>query len=147
VLLDPAMCGKLLPNAQTVPFMYVLASETDWNKQIETIGILEAQKAELRNMLKAYRTYSVYNIVFKADHLIFSDNALLKYINLVKKLPEQERDLGTGKLNGFAANEASYAYLLAFFNKYVKGSDPIILKEKDSRFEKFVEFECKADKK
>lgn len=118
-LMDPAPCGNPIPTSLNIPFFWFTAEETHFDEFIENTKISDAKKEILRRNLRAYQTQSVYSLVFSANHMISSDFAILKHMNIFKKAPHESQDLGTGSLDGFTATKTLREHLVAFFNTYL----------------------------
>lgn len=141
ILMDPAFCGRLVPDNKTIPFMYLLAEQTDYDAILENTTLSNQKKSELRNVLNCYQKYCQSNVVLNANHMIFSNAALLKHMNIMEKLSTlgKNTDLGAGQLDGFKATQAIRDYSVAFLNKHLKGLESPFLQEDNKHFESFVE--------
>ncbi len=129
------------------PCMFMLAAESvevyerAWTQtDLKNFGIKsqdDAQKEKSTYLpaieqLTHINGQDIYTFVVKdSGHYVFCDNALLKDVSPVSYFVG---DLGTGSIDGFRATEIVNAYLLTFFNKYLKGLPSDLLDENDKKY-------------
>ena len=75
-----------------------------------------------------------------ADHVIFSDFALLNHLDIFKKAPETVSYFKIGQKDGFKAMKIICAYLNAFFDKYLQGIKRSLLDSTNEQDKSLVDF-------
>ncbi|MBU1008098.1 GNAT family N-acetyltransferase [Candidatus Dependentiae bacterium] len=75
-------------------------------------------------------------IINGTKHLDFTDIALLKQASILSSLTGLIGNLGIlqGKIDGFRATKITRAYLVEFFDKYLKGKPSPLLNKKEQRY-------------
>lgn len=81
-----------------------------------------------------------YKIILKnAEHNTFSDCSIL--VNILKQIfSTEDIKLCCGTIDGNKAIEVVRAYVVSFFDKYLKGQKSPLLDEQDKKFAEYVEF-------
>lgn len=146
------MDGKLYGPEPTAPFhkpfMFLLASESlgDSNPLSDEEIIKHYQTKEnydescrmhvqaFDELAQAIGKDSYKIVVTGAGHGAFSDFALLKYHSIISRF----LDLGTGIINGYRAHTIMSAYVLEFFNQYLKNKVQALLNQKESIYSEVV---------
>ena len=140
VNLDGSLFGKDVTQSFDKPFMSMLAEnsvklvEQPFSKDdYKHFRVTSPQEKEMvrSRYLRACRQlaeaigHDAYTFVLKkAGHIDFTDSALFKEASIISKILltlVSTGDFGTGSLDGFRATEIVRAYLVNFFNKYLKG--------------------------
>jgi len=135
------------------PFMFLLAEDTvkvvnrQWthaDQKTFNIYLLDVENVFKLRYLPAIKKLSqsmehdIYTFVIKnAGHMAFSDHALTSYESTCSRFLG---DFGTGLINGFRVTEIVNAYLVKFFDKYLKGQPSELL---DGKNMKYPEVEAK----
>jgi dienelactone hydrolase len=136
--------GPLTDPQTTIPFdkplMFMLSDnfvtlhKRPWNQEDyknlgarspEEAAIMKAQYLPAFKKIADSSGHDVYTLVLKdSDHLIFSDMALLKEASLFSCFGNH---VGAGSINGFKATKIVNAYLVNFFDKYLKSKKSDLL--------------------
>ncbi len=140
VNLDGPLYGPEATEKFNKPFMFMLAEDTikavqrSWTQadqrafSIYSLDVENRFKARYLPAIKQLALsmkHNVYTFIVKnAGHMAFCDEALRKHVSLFSYFL---RDLGTGSINGFRATEIVNAYLVSFFNKYLKNQPSELL--------------------
>ena len=145
--MDSPLFGANATTHFAKPFMFLLAepmSEAQLTALMHKLGLtLEQAQAFVRELhprcipaveqLFRLLNQDVYKIIVRgADHLAFCDIALIKEACLLSGVMH---NLGVGEINGFRATEIVRAYLVAFFDKYLKGRSSELLDGDENRYE------------
>lgn len=147
VSLDGGLFGKNPTERFDKPFMFILAQDWPWAHILEDgLEQIKVTKNQFENVEKKWLKYipelcnairqDTYQIkIKKTKHNDFSDSTLIKEISSLKSF-----NLDVGAIDGFRATEIVNAYLVNFFNKYLRGQSSELL---DGDGKKYVEVEEK----
>lgn len=117
-LMDLFPVGQSIKGARHVPCLSLEAERTDWTK----FECSQAMHAHIAEHAKEAKERSDYHLLLKgADHMVFSDFALLNSMDLFKKLPQGSM-FSIGSIDGLTAIKTIQAYLVAFFDKTLKNT-------------------------
>ncbi len=132
------------------PFMFLLAdplSEAQLVALMNKLGLTAEQAQAFVKELHPHcipaveqlfrlLNQDVYKVIVQgADHLAFCDIALIKEACLLSPLMH---NLGVGEIDGFRATEIVRAYLVAFFDKYLKGLPSVLLDGNEKKYQECV---------
>lgn len=151
VNLDGSLFGTNAMQELDKPFMFILAGNTVKlfdtpmsKKSWKTLNVKSPNEEKMLReqyilgieKLSRSTRNNVYTIILKdAGHVDFTDFAILKHASPLAMPMIRLKLLSPlwhGKIDGFRATEIVNAYLVSFFNKYLKGmpSDLLDIKEK-----------------
>lgn len=142
VSLDGGLFGKNPVAQSNKPFMFILGEDWPWAHQTphelhvtqEIYDLLERKWLTYIPEFCLANSNDTYSLAIKGTkHNDFSDAALIKEMPSFKSL-----SLDTGPINGFRLTTIVNAYLVNFFDKYLKYKPSALL---DGRCKKFQEVE------
>lgn len=129
------------------PFMFMLAgkmvnmyarlwAQDDWKKfgitsQEEELKFRSHYLPAIEKLTQPTKHDAYIFVVKDAEHMTFCDNVVTKHAPLFSRFLG---NLGTGVINGFKATEVINAYLINFFDKYLKGKSSELLDGKDKKY-------------
>lgn len=136
--MDGALLGTNAIEPFDKPFMFLLAeklSKEEMHKLVLQAGLKKDAEEYTDAMYESYLPsidkliksigHDAYKIVLKnSKHMAFCDVALMKETNPIARFLVNK---SAGSLDGFQAIEIVNAYLVAFFDKYLKGTSSILL--------------------
>ncbi len=160
VALEGVFFGNDATTGFDTPFMFMLAgnlvkmyerpwTHDDWKKfgicSLDEEKSFRATYLPTVKQLVQSRKHDMYAFVVQgAGHMFFSDAALLKQASIFSRFLDcfEDTRIGSdvGPINGFRATEIVNAYLLNFFDKYLKGKPSELL---DGGGKKYVEVEIR----
>ena len=143
VNLDGGLIGPDLTKKFGKPFMFMLSEDNvktderpwtrdDW-KRFGINSLNEEKMMKSRSFVAVKQLakslgHDVYMFMLKdARHMAFCDNVLLKHASFFTRFLGAAQDFGSGEIDGFRATEIVNAYLVNFFNKYLKGQPSELL--------------------
>lgn len=150
VAMDSPLFGPNATQRFNKPFMFLLAdpmSETELAALMNKLGLTKELALKFVKELhpvcmpavnQLFKTFNqdVYKVILRgADHLAFCDIALMKEACLLSGVLH---NLGVGEIDGFRATEITRAYLVAFFDKYLKGLSSELLDGKEQKYAECV---------
>jgi len=154
--LDGSLFGSDVTKSFDKPFMGIFAGDSvnivskllltkqDWKSfritsPEEAKMVVSRYIAAAEQLAQAIEHDSYVFIVNNAGHLDFTDVTFFKSASLLSRLVAQFRlglksDFGVGSIDGFRITEIVNAYLVNFFDKYLKGKSSELLDGKDKRY-------------
>jgi len=141
VSLDGGLFGKNSTEQFDKPFMFIMAQDWPWAHMTkEDLKQINVTKEQFENIKKKWLEYipalcnaigqDTYQIKIKnTKHNDFSDSTLIKEISSLKSF-----NLDVGTINGFRTTEIVNAYLLNFFNKYLKNQSSNFLNNENKPY-------------
>jgi len=133
ISMDGPLFSKNFAKALAKPFMMMQAENYSENIDDGSLKMCNITRQEFEKIPEilcsgiSKMKKDSYRVVFgKTGHNVFSNQAILKEI-IGSMIGEKEFDLSVGSANGYFATKRINDYLLAFFNKYLRGVDSELL--------------------